>query len=142
MYILYDVMEILRQVVQLLILMGCGVGVVYLILVLRDLQKFLNRAADLGIDAMMKLNDEIDHLDETIGNGFEGLFEGNSLTYPEVDEGEYNTDHGTDGQSYRSVCIGECFDYVLVSTGFCIEETTQGLKKLDGTWLYQEPLAE
>ncbi|MBQ6948059.1 MAG: hypothetical protein IJN41_00075 [Firmicutes bacterium] len=66
MYILYDVMEILRQVVQLLILMGCGVGVVYLILVLRDLQKFLNRAADLGIDAMMKLNDEIDHLDETI----------------------------------------------------------------------------
>ena len=66
MYILYDVMEILRQVVQLLILMGCGVGVVYLILVLRDLQKFLNRAADLGIDAMMKLNDEVDHLDETI----------------------------------------------------------------------------
>ena len=66
MYILYDVMEILRQVVQLLILMGCGVGVVYLILFLRDLQKFLNRAADLGIDAMMKLNDEIDHLDETI----------------------------------------------------------------------------
>lgn len=66
MYILYDVMEILRQVVQLLILMGCGVGVVYLILVLRDLQKFLNRAADLGIDAMRKINDEIDHLDETI----------------------------------------------------------------------------
>lgn len=66
MYILYDVMEILRQAVQLLILMGCGVGVVYLILVLRDLQKFLNRAADLGIDAMRKINDEIDHLDETI----------------------------------------------------------------------------
>ena len=66
MYILYDVMEILRQVVQLLILMGGGVGVLYLILVLRDLQKFLNRAADLGIEAMTKLNDEIDHLDETV----------------------------------------------------------------------------
>ncbi|MBO5667214.1 MAG: hypothetical protein J6S45_07185 [Firmicutes bacterium] len=63
MYILYDVMEILRQVVQLLILIGCGVGVMYLILVLRDLQKFLNRAADLGIDAMVKLNKEIDQLD-------------------------------------------------------------------------------
>ena len=63
MYILYDVMEILRQVVQLLILIGCGVGVMYLILVLRDLQKFLTRAADLGIDAMVKLNKEIDQLD-------------------------------------------------------------------------------
>ena len=66
MYLLYDVMEILRQVVNLLILMGCGAGVLYLILVLRDLQKFLNRAADLGIEAMTKLNHEIDHLDDVI----------------------------------------------------------------------------
>ena len=66
MYLLYDVMEILRQVVNLLILMGCGAGVLYLILVLRDLQKFLNRAADLGIEAMTKLNNEIDHLDDVI----------------------------------------------------------------------------
>jgi hypothetical protein len=66
MYLLYDVMEILRQVVNLLILMGCGAGVLYLILVLRDLQKFLNRAADLGIEAMTKLNNEIDHLDDMI----------------------------------------------------------------------------
>lgn len=66
MYVLYDVMEILRQVVNLLILMGCGVGVLYLILVLRDLQKFLNRASDLGIEAMTKLNHEIDHLDDVI----------------------------------------------------------------------------
>ncbi|MBR5001057.1 MAG: hypothetical protein IKT25_02850 [Firmicutes bacterium] len=66
MYLLYDVMEILRQVVNLLILMGCGAGVLYLILVLRDLQKFLNRAADLGIEAMTKLNREIDHLDDVI----------------------------------------------------------------------------
>ena len=66
MYLLYDVMEILRQVVNLLILMGCGAGVLYLILVLRDLQKFLNRAADLGIEAMTKLNHEIVHLDDVI----------------------------------------------------------------------------
>ena len=66
MYLLYDVMEILRQVVNLLILMGCGAGVLYLILVLRDLQKFLNRASDLGIEAMTKLNHEIDHLDDVI----------------------------------------------------------------------------
>ena len=66
MYLLYDVMEILRQVVNLLILMGCGAGVLYLILVLRDLQKFLNRAADLGIEAMTKLNHEIDDLDDVI----------------------------------------------------------------------------
>ena len=66
MYLLYDVMEILCQVVNLLILMGCGAGVLYLILVLRDLQKFLNRAADLGIEAMTKLNHEIDHLDDVI----------------------------------------------------------------------------
>ena len=66
MYILYDVMEILRQVIHLLILMGCGVGVIFLILVLRDLQRFLNKASDLGIQSMVKLCDEIDVLDGII----------------------------------------------------------------------------
>ena len=66
MYILYDVMEILRQVVQLLILMGCGVGVVYLIFVLRDLQRFLNKTADLGIQCMEKLVNDVDHLEEML----------------------------------------------------------------------------
>ncbi|MBQ8589292.1 MAG: hypothetical protein IJ486_02430 [Firmicutes bacterium] len=66
MYVMYDIMEILRQVIQLLILMGCGVGVVFLIMVLKDLQKFLNRAADLGIQSMEKLCSEIDHLDDMI----------------------------------------------------------------------------
>ena len=66
MYILYDVMEILRQVIHLLILMGCGVGVIFLILVLRDLQRFLNKASDLGIQSMVKLCDEIDVLDGMI----------------------------------------------------------------------------
>ena len=66
MYILYDVMEILRQVIQLLILMGCGVGVIFLILDLRDLQRFLNKASDLGIQSMVKLCDEIDVLDGII----------------------------------------------------------------------------
>ena len=63
MYILYDVMEILRQVIHLLILLGCGVGVIFLILVLRDLQRLLNKASDLGIQSMVKLCDEIDVLD-------------------------------------------------------------------------------
>ena len=68
MYILYDVMEILRQVIHLLILMGCGVGVIFLILVLRDLQRFLNKASDLGIQSMVKLCDEIDVLDGMIND--------------------------------------------------------------------------
>lgn len=68
MYILYDVMEILRQVIQLLILMGCGVGVIFLILVLRDLQRFLNKASDLGIQSLSKICDEIDVLDEMIND--------------------------------------------------------------------------
>ena len=68
MYIMYDIMEILRQLIQLLILMGCGVGVIYLIFVLRDLQKFLNRAADLGIQTMEKLCNEVDNLDDLIND--------------------------------------------------------------------------
>ena len=68
MYVMYDVLEILRQVIHLLILVGCGVGVIYLIFVLRDLQKFLNKAADLGIQTMEKLCDEVDDLDTMISD--------------------------------------------------------------------------
>lgn len=63
MYMMYDILEILRQLVQLAILVGCGAGVVLLILVLRSFQKFMNQAADLGIHALTKLCNEMDDLE-------------------------------------------------------------------------------